>query len=127
MRMVAGEERTWKIFVYLFLLLFVISKGQGIYHKTQCTRGERKKYMCPRILTFLKYIGIYQAWVVMFQKCPEKKKTPSLRPTQAPWPFAWKYSKYFWKKLHNFYNIRLSTCPRPSCFHSPSSMFSTKS
>ena len=72
-------------------------------------------------------VRIYQAWVVMFQKCPEKKKTPSLRPTQAPWPFAWKYSKYFWKKLHNFYNIRLSTCPRPSCFHSPSSMFSTKS
>ena len=43
-------------------------------------------------------VHMYQAWVVMFQKCPEKKKTPSLRPTQAPWPFAWKYSKYFWKK-----------------------------
>ena len=30
----------------------------------------------------------YQACVVMFQKCPDRKKMPSFRPTQAPCPVA---------------------------------------
>ena len=52
-------------------------------------------------------VHMYQAWVVMFQKCPEKKKTPSLRPTQAPWPFAWKYSKYFWINLQKKFEHKI--------------------
>ena len=46
----------------------------------------------------------YQACVEMFQKCPERKKRPSFRPTQDPCPVAWgreqiqtaQNSRYFW-------------------------------
>ena len=122
MRMVAEQEGTWKIFVYLSCWYLYIHRSR-ISPSVQEEKEER--YLFWYFLNTS--VRMYQAWVVMFQKCPEKKKTPSLRPTQAPWPFAWKYSKYFWKKRQSHVNIRSSTCPRSSWVHSPSSMLSTKS
>ena len=66
-----------------FLFIFIIYIGQGIY---PVYKRRKKKDICS-VISYIS-VHMYQAWVVMFQKCPEKKKTPSLRPTQAPWPFA---------------------------------------
>ena len=102
----------------------------NIHRSRNLPSVQEKERRNISVLMFLKYISTCLPGLGCdVPKMSREKEDPVPQTNTGSLAVCLKTFKIFLEKsnLHNFVNIRFSTCPRPSWVHSPSSLLSTKS